>query len=211
MTMHAITIQQPWAEAIARHGKNVENRTRRPPAHLIGQRVAIHVGKTWGVNLSGIALPAETIQFAREHCRSEGGRLLAPPNAGHIIATARLVGWRTVDRFCPGEGHVDGVMTEAARRSPWFTGLVGWVLADVRPLTVPVGSTGTVDCRRCHGFCCKDSDGDRVTHATMLRYPDDARHDCSCENGDGPIRGQLYPFALSADVEAAILQQEGKC
>lgn len=43
--MHALTIIQPWAWAVAHAGKDVENRTWAPPAALIGQDIAIHAGK----------------------------------------------------------------------------------------------------------------------------------------------------------------------
>jgi len=46
--MRAITVQQPWAFAIATGAKTVENRTRRTPWHIaVGQQVAIHAGKAW--------------------------------------------------------------------------------------------------------------------------------------------------------------------
>lgn len=45
--MRAITVQQPWAWAIVHGGKTVENRGRREPWHTaVGQRIAIHAGKT---------------------------------------------------------------------------------------------------------------------------------------------------------------------
>lgn len=42
--MYALTIHQPWAGAIAHHGKHVENRVWTPPAAAIGQRLLIHAG-----------------------------------------------------------------------------------------------------------------------------------------------------------------------
>ena len=42
--MQAITLKHPWAFAIARLGKRVENRTWKPPNRLLGQRIAIHGG-----------------------------------------------------------------------------------------------------------------------------------------------------------------------
>jgi hypothetical protein len=38
----AITIWQPWAWAIMEAGKDIENRSWRPPHSLIGRRIAIH-------------------------------------------------------------------------------------------------------------------------------------------------------------------------
>lgn len=46
--MKALTVQQPWAFAIATGAKTVENRTRAHPWHsAVGQRIAIHAGKAW--------------------------------------------------------------------------------------------------------------------------------------------------------------------
>lgn len=43
--MKALTLLNPWAQAIAYWGKDVENRTWAPPASLVGERIAIHAGK----------------------------------------------------------------------------------------------------------------------------------------------------------------------
>ncbi len=48
--MLALTVHQPWAWAIIHGGrlrKDVENRSWKPPAALIGQRIAIHASKTF--------------------------------------------------------------------------------------------------------------------------------------------------------------------
>lgn len=46
--MKAITVQQPWAFAIATGAKTIENRTRPHPwRSAIGNRIAIHAGKAW--------------------------------------------------------------------------------------------------------------------------------------------------------------------
>jgi hypothetical protein len=69
--------------------------------------------------------------------------------------------------------------------SPWFLpGKIGWVLDDVRPLRQPVGEP----CPWCDG-------GSRPG---CLR----------CSGGVIAIRGQVYPFALSPEVEAAVKAQE---
>lgn len=45
--MRALTVRQPWASLIASGAKRIENRTWRPPAALMGQRIAIHAGAGW--------------------------------------------------------------------------------------------------------------------------------------------------------------------
>lgn len=42
--VYALTIRQPWAGAIAHHGKHVENRVWTPPKAVVGQRLLIHAG-----------------------------------------------------------------------------------------------------------------------------------------------------------------------
>lgn len=47
--MKALTIQQPWIDAIVQPGdrpKRTENRSWMPPPALIGQRILLHAGKT---------------------------------------------------------------------------------------------------------------------------------------------------------------------
>lgn len=224
--MHALTVQQPWAEAIARHGKTVENRTRRPPAHLLGQRIAIHVSQSWdawdAICADGLEpsdhpkLPPALLDWMDV---SEIGGKAPPPHAGRIIATARLVG--TVRAYQDHNGadgvaydlvaadpnHPNGAPTAVsnaairrAMRSPWFVGPVGWVLADVRALAEPVGQGG---CWHCGGH------GD-VADGAPGPFSDPYFVTCERCGGDGigAIRGQVYPFALSPEVEAAVLRQE---
>ena len=43
--MKALSIQQPWADMILYHGKDIENRTWRLPRWMVGQRIYVHAGK----------------------------------------------------------------------------------------------------------------------------------------------------------------------
>jgi len=43
--MKALTLTAPWGTAIAKLGKDIENRRWKPPDAIIGQRIAIHEGK----------------------------------------------------------------------------------------------------------------------------------------------------------------------
>jgi len=208
--MYALTVKQPWAEAIARHGKNVENRTRRPPAHLLGERIAIHVGQAsddWTWMRDGTEPfhdhRHDLYLWAQHGFEHTSDRV---PSAGRIIATARLVAWF---RHTPGERRpggtipgrdwevVDGFTNGDCLRavdSPWLTGPVAWVLADVRRLAWPVSTWAT--CKTCHG----------------LKFDASSSHTCRACDGSGkldiPIRGQVYPFQLSPEVEAAVLAAE---
>ncbi|MCL1985815.1 MAG: hypothetical protein FWG59_05145 [Betaproteobacteria bacterium] len=45
MIFHAVSIQQPWADAIIVHGKDIENRTWKCPAQFLNRTILIHAGK----------------------------------------------------------------------------------------------------------------------------------------------------------------------
>ncbi len=106
--MIALSIRQPWADAIAYHGKTIENRswTTRYRGPLL-----IHAGKK----------PDPDEEAAREFIARAANQfspncLPVPEHHGGIIARARLV----------------DVVTEST--SPWFVGPFGFVLADVQPV-----------------------------------------------------------------------------
>lgn len=44
--IRGLTLQRPWEWAIFHAGKDVENRTWKPPAYMLEQYLAIHAGKT---------------------------------------------------------------------------------------------------------------------------------------------------------------------
>ncbi len=197
--MYALTVKQPWAEAIARHGKTVENRSRRPPAHLLGQRIAIHVGQAADAWIDAHAAGIRSLDLQDAHLRPLLDWAIDPRagqvprrdlvhGAGRIIATARLAGWVASDGSA---AWAPGILGINARESPWFTGPVGWVLADVRVLQQPVGAGGSCGAERGirggHNVC------ERCGRLLLEHQP---------------IRGQPYPFKLSAEVETAILAQE---
>jgi hypothetical protein len=209
--MYAITVKQPWAEAIARHGKHVENRSRRPPAHLLGHRIAIHVSQASDAmqHMRAAATAPEDHLWELDIWAAHSLDLV--PGAGRIIATARLIGWcsdkpiraesksgdtRSFLRYTHDEDSAaaaDAVYD--AHCSAWFTGPVGWVLADVRPLWVPVGWP-------CTAFQGIDTPG--------LRPGQVHRESCPRCSGDGvsAIRGQVYPFLVPTNIEAAVLAAE---
>ena len=121
--MYALTIREPWATAIVRLGKDIENRSWLPRSPLIVQRIAIHasvaVGKT---------ARSETYEaFAWIQARFPGLGLTAADfealqaNAGRIVGTACL----------------DRAVTTS--RSPWFFGPVGHAFRDPLAFDKPIG------------------------------------------------------------------------
>jgi hypothetical protein len=109
----ALTIKQPYADAIAHGAKRTENRSRPIPAKHIGARILIHAGLT----------------DDRDAVLCRGTDW--PDTRGAVIATARLVGCH--------QANPTGILCCA----PWgFEGAWHWQLADVQPLPVPVACRG---------------------------------------------------------------------
>lgn len=112
----ALTLRQPWAHAVAHHGKTVENRTWMPPANV--DTLFIHAGKSWD-------------KIVRAVLRDLGVDLPAVPSA--IVAVADLA--FTCDTSWDGE--------ITCGCGPWaLPRHCHWVLINVRALGTPVPATG---------------------------------------------------------------------
>ena len=100
----ALTLRQPWATAIRDLGKRVENRTWRPPAHMLGQTIAIHAGKTFD-------------EPGADWIAARTGRMTTATNVpiGAVIALARI----------------RSVITEGSSDDFWFSGPYGWHFENV--------------------------------------------------------------------------------
>lgn len=125
--MYALTIHQPWAWAIQEGQKLVENRTWRPPAAVVGQRIAIHasVAKPYREtldacweNLSEQAVV--DLGFVPDALGRESWETVACMRQGRVVATAVVKGCVASKRNLPPE----------QRR--WFSGPFGWQLGDVQ-------------------------------------------------------------------------------
>lgn len=127
--MKALTLKAPWAFAVVALGKRVENRSWKPPAALIGQRVAIHAGVTWtnhdareaadAAYDSGVSYPTAFTATVKSGFKS-----------GCVVATATLARVR----------HLDEVPAE--ERTPWHLGPWCWELEDVQRVTPAVPAKG---------------------------------------------------------------------
>lgn len=116
--MQALTIWQPWADAIAHGSKRTENRPWPAPPAVLGQDIAIHAGRT----LDWEAEPPPGCAWP--------GLPAAARVRGAVIAVARLTG-------CHGPGCTAGPC------SPWAAaGQFHWQLDQVRPLADPVPARG---------------------------------------------------------------------
>lgn len=105
---HALTLWEPWASAVVKGPKNIENRPWRPPARFMGQRVWIHAGQFFDFErkrkvfaLWPDGQPRE--EFPHIHYRERG-----------IIGCARIV----------------DVLTEPREGDDWWMGPFGWVLTE---------------------------------------------------------------------------------
>jgi len=119
--MHALTLHQPWAWAVAHAGKRVENRTWHPPRSLIGQYLAIHAG----------AQPRGRALAEFEYVREElGAPEIDALDFSAVVAVVRVT----------GALETPDVLTPQQRR--WYMGPVAWLLDDVVTLPTPVPARG---------------------------------------------------------------------
>ena len=138
--MIALTIQQPWAWAIANAGKDIENRTWPPPRKFIGSTIAIHAGKTFDRDSANAVRAIReailrdsdkysiTERFALIHVAGQVPDSPSECAMGAIVAIATIVG------------------VSYRSSSPWFAGPYGWLLDNIKRLDEPV------PCRGAHGI-----------------------------------------------------------
>jgi hypothetical protein len=139
--MKALTIWQPWASLIAHGLKAYETRAWSPPADLIGQRLAIHAGKTTrglDVYAASCALqdPACPRMQALRQLSTAHGSLDDLPH-GAIIATARLAFALLTD------GDLGAAVLPAEQAlGDWRPGRWAWRLVDQVVLPRPILCSG---------------------------------------------------------------------
>lgn len=121
-----LTIHQPWASLLVSGEKPVENRTRRPPANLIGSWIAIHASARAPAPLDG--------QF--------GHTQAASLPRGAIIGLGKLWGWFSISKFGVNSCRISTYEIEKIRESPHFSGPVGLVFREMVGLEKPVPYKG---------------------------------------------------------------------
>jgi ASCH domain len=131
--MRALTIQQPWADAIVLGPKRVENRSWPAPRRLIGQEVALHAGKKIDRHAD---FPPGCLWMAMPECRPFMSRL------GMVLAVATLTGCHRASD-CGGRDRQDGRRLPRRGCSPWsMPDQYHWEFDDIRPLADPVPCKG---------------------------------------------------------------------
>lgn len=155
--MKALTLKQPWAWAVAHAGKDVENRTWKPPASVIGHRIAIHAGRTSIEANDGEGVDAYEDIVLAFHVACEDDPYDYPKTIikrgriqlGGIIAVATIEGWVTerdsykTRSFAGNYLDAAPLAVKHARQSKWFTGPYGWLLTDVIALPEPIPCKGS--------------------------------------------------------------------
>lgn len=123
--MKALTLKQPWAWAVAHVGKDVENRTWKPPQSIIGQRIAIHAGRGFDrESLSNRAIKNCVLPATFEH--------------GAIVAITTVLTFQHETGFPHGPGR----FPKSDRAYWWFTGPYGWWLTRTITLPEPIPCRG---------------------------------------------------------------------
>ena len=118
--MYALTLYQPWADAIIHCGKRIENRFWKPPTRVMGQRIALHAGAhidrdgRCKLQDSGFSLPAK-------------------------VVTRAIVGTVIVADCIDSEQQIPKDQLE---QLIWWSGPYGWLLKDVHELPEPVPCRG---------------------------------------------------------------------
>jgi len=152
--MKAITLWPEWCWAIRQLGKNVENRSWRPPDTLrIGESIAIHAGasfggktgesKTWSRIFDPIA------GIAQRSCWNIRIDVMANIIVAYNVLSGKRISDRIVTMPCGGVVAVatfDGTLVPGREEStqwPWWADdQFGWVLRDVTMLPKIVRCTG---------------------------------------------------------------------
>jgi len=119
--MRALTIWQPWATLIVLKKKPIENRNWPVPPSVIGQRVAIHGGRTWDQE-GALALASSR----QRHGLPDGFPIDPGPlyPLGAVVGTARVTA------------------TVKEHPSPWFHGPLGHVMEEPLAFGSPVFCKG---------------------------------------------------------------------
>lgn len=117
--MKALTVKQPWADAIVHGSKRVENRSWPVPTKHLGTRILIHAGAAYDIMGRFVIDRADLDSW--------------PDTRGAILAVATLASCHF-----DGDGCSQNCSTWGQRQ------VFHWKLADVIPLATPVPAKGAL-------------------------------------------------------------------
>jgi len=122
--MKALTLRRPWPVAIfylnPEFRKDIENRPKKPPQSVVGQRIAIHSGKRFEPNVF-----EKWLQIIEPNPNKTFALLCRWQELSQIQG---IVGTIVVTGVCEPE-HID---------SRWATGPECLILSEPRPLSEPI-------------------------------------------------------------------------
>ena len=146
-TLLAISIRQPWAWAILKGWKKVENRTWKPPAKAVGSRVLVHAGAT--KEMSGCMGGVKTViaKYHADEIEQEVKNLgffsdsleeeidyLYDTDRNTSASRGRIIGAVTITGYREAGYLGDG----------WEEGPVVWELEEPEIFDSPIAVTGTL-------------------------------------------------------------------
>ena len=128
--MKAITLKQPWASLVAEGAKKIETRTHSRFKNLVGQRIAIHAGKTFEL------LPLGALR--EDHVKKVFKGSNKPLPNGAIVCTAfvkevrMLTDEDSYDACCPAAGKFGLILTDVQKVDPpvparGYQGIWEWI------------------------------------------------------------------------------------
>ncbi len=134
--MPAITLHQPWASLIAHGIKKVETRSWPPPHSIIGERIAIHAGRTV------VLAPGRETVAAIADIYGTGQWHRGIPR-GAVVATATLARAQKVSYLRDGiaYGEPCGQAIPVDPYGDFTPGRWLWLLTDIRAIE-PVPARG---------------------------------------------------------------------
>lgn len=136
--MKALTLTQPWAGLVASGIKLIENRNRRPPSKLLGERIAIHASRECRREIWPRIIeidPSTALDYPGP---------MGPRARLHQLAeiTSAVIGIATLVTYVTRADQIAKYTDPDQRR--WYFGLVGYVFDDTRILASPVPCRGAL-------------------------------------------------------------------
>ncbi len=162
--MNAISLWQPWAHAVCRLGKRIENRASwhegtpqlATARRLVGKPILIHAAKAGGTRQDFASALGFVVRIVGEAAFDAATPPGVPLPRMALVARATLAdvaitltsGHRTADHRLRNNGPpcllcgADYSVGACPKADPWAQPGVGLVLADVVPLVAPVPYPG---------------------------------------------------------------------